>query len=212
MTLIAATLNVNNHRSLSAQKADIREAIDHTDADVVLVQELTGRLTLRGYDIIQASRRDGSWAGEAIAVDRGLMARNGFARLAVDGRDSVHGSPIRDRTAPRVWVADPGGEWVKFICFHAPPRDYPAKVRSTARAALLAETRVHRWVAGGDFNNRLPEAHIAGVHVAGERIDLIFASHDLAPLCRPGRTLRFPDRDDDHPAVSVIINTTKEHR
>ncbi len=206
MKLVATTINVNNHRRLDAQVADIEAAVETTGAQVLAVQELSGPLVLPGFEVVQPRRRDGSFAGEAVVVASELETRTASSRLAVSGDLSGPGHPIRDRYVATAWVRPPGSVWVKVLAHHAPPRDYPEAVLSSSRAALRAEARPLHWIAGGDFNIRMPGARVVGDQVAGDRIDLWFASPALLAVCRRGPVLRFPERQDDHPAVAVTLD------
>jgi hypothetical protein len=198
-----ATVNVNNHRKMSQQMEWIGQMVD-AGARVLHIQELAGELVLPGFHVVQPRRENGAWAGEAVAVHHDLRRGREGARQTAWAADSGKGHPISDRFAPWVWVDLGDGRLTKLVTYHGPPRNYPATIVSRSEAALRAVTRCARFEVSGDFNKTLPAAQIVGEHVAGNRIDLTFGSPLLAPTMRPWKTIRFPDRDDDHVGVIAL--------
>lgn len=200
---ILATANLNNHRGPKGQY-DTLSAVADAGAQVIVTQEATWRLVLPGFKVFQPRRRDGSAAGEAVLVRKELGTRWPGAVLAADGHFSTAQHPLRDRFLAW-WGVHAEVGWTRVLAVHRLPRDYPDQLRARMDSALAVNTRRSQWLAGGDFNDRLPAAHVVGEHVAGPRIDLWFASPALVGKVRPGRVIPFPDRDDDHPAVLLHL-------
>lgn len=204
--LTLGTVNLNNHRVERGQRPDL-EAVADAGARVILVQEATWPLSLPGFDTHQPRRRDGQVCGEAILTATELLTRRPGAQLVADGHLSTPEHPLRDRFLVWEAVRTPLG-WVRVLSVHRLPRDYPDALRAPTDAALRVRTRLHRrWVAGGDWNDRLPGARVVGEHLAGPRIDLWFGSAGVVGAARPGQVIPFPDRDDGHPAVLLRLSS-----
>jgi len=208
--VVHAQHNGNFARSHSAHMEDIREITRKGEgAKILAVQELTQKVKLDGYTVIQTDKP--GHCGEALLVHDSLKVRRANVR---DAARSNRGEAIGDRGFPWAVVDLPGWGDTLEICVHMPPLRMFDTLYPVFGASLNARIRVAKvpFVAMGDFN-KLIRADPANLHGSfdaqwiGARIDLMAFSPKLDGQLTWWEQPH-PARPDNHPTVFALPSKT----